>query len=263
MVYTYDDYLPSPKELDVPQELNVTSAVMRAAAHQMGKYCDNESKEFMLCRQEEQDPRKCLKEGKAVTACGVDFLMKMKQHCHKQFTDYWQCVDYRGEGKFKMHKCRALQTTYDGCVKDTLGQERVHYGYFGKIRVHETCRPKPTDIPIKHAPLPAEVPTEWNCEDIQIAKEVYEGQMWTDKIKPMIDDATKDFPTEERPMWFRPPKQSESRPTRVDVNTETGEAVIRPRYSTIKNTPFENIYGQKQERIYTSDGGITEASDAY
>ena len=61
----------------------------------MGKWCDNESKEFMLCRYEEADPRYCIKEGKAVTACGVDFLNRLKKHCYEEFTQYWQCVDYR------------------------------------------------------------------------------------------------------------------------------------------------------------------------
>ena len=44
MSYTDDDYLPSPCELDVPQEIELTSAPLRCAAHHMGKWCDNESK---------------------------------------------------------------------------------------------------------------------------------------------------------------------------------------------------------------------------
>ena len=44
MVYTDEDFLPAPCELDVPQEIELTSAPLRCAAHQMGKWCDNESK---------------------------------------------------------------------------------------------------------------------------------------------------------------------------------------------------------------------------
>jgi len=209
MSFTDDDYLPAPKDLDVPQEIELTSAPLRAAAHHMGKWCDNESKEFMLCRYEEADPRYCIKEGKAVTACGVDFLNRLKKHCYEEFTQYWQCVDYRGNGRYRMSSCRAQQTVYDNCVLEHLGQERVHYGYFGKIRVHETCRPKPTEIPIRHAPLADEEPAEWDCEAIEAAKGDWAGELWDKKLKPLIDDATKDVPREQRPMWYNNPDKKQ------------------------------------------------------
>ena len=95
MSFTDEDYLPAPADLDAPQEIEITSAPLRAAAHQMGKYCDEQCKEFMLCRYEEQDARYCLKEGKAVTACGVEFLTKIKKTCYDSFTNYWQCLDYK------------------------------------------------------------------------------------------------------------------------------------------------------------------------
>lgn len=50
----------------------------------------------MLCYSEEKDPRKCLKEGKEVTRCGVEFFQKIKSHCAEQFTQYWKCVDRSG-----------------------------------------------------------------------------------------------------------------------------------------------------------------------
>ena len=48
MSYTDDDYLPSPAELDVPQEINLTSAPLRAASFQLGKWCDEQSKVLSL-----------------------------------------------------------------------------------------------------------------------------------------------------------------------------------------------------------------------
>jgi len=235
MSFTDDDYLPAPCDLDVPQEIELTSAPLRAAAHQMGKWCDAESKEFMLCRYEEADPRYCIKEGKAVTACGVDFLNKLKKHCYPQFTNYWQCIDFQGMGKMKMSPCRAQQAEYDQCVLDHLGQERVHYGYFGKIRVHETTRPKPTEIPIKHAPLPDQEPAEWNCEDIQAVKAHYEGELWSSKMKPMIEEATKDVPAEQKPLWYNDPARKQS-------------------VSYVKSGDF--LQDSKPKRYWASDFGI-------
>jgi len=209
MSFTDEDYLPAPKELDVPQEIEITSAPLRAAAHHMGKWCDNESKDFMLCRYEEADPRYCIKEGKAVTACGVEFLNRLKKHCYAPFTNYWQCIDFKGEGKFSMSHCRPQQTEYDQCVLEHLGQERVHYGYFGKIRVHETTRPKPTEIPIRHAPIADEEPPFWDCQDIEAVKANFEGELWSAKMKPLIDEATKDVPVEQRPMWYNNPDKKQ------------------------------------------------------
>lgn len=52
------------------------------------------SQEFMLCRTEyENDPRKCLLEGKEVTACAMEFFRKMKENCFKEFQSYAQCLD--------------------------------------------------------------------------------------------------------------------------------------------------------------------------
>ena len=50
----------------------------------------------MLCRIEEKDPRVCLREGKAVTACGVEFFNKVKGSCAESFTKYWKCLDNGG-----------------------------------------------------------------------------------------------------------------------------------------------------------------------
>lgn len=46
----------------------------------------------MLCRAEEKDPRKCVNEGKAVTACTMDFFQKVKQTCLNEFNQYATCI---------------------------------------------------------------------------------------------------------------------------------------------------------------------------
>jgi hypothetical protein len=49
--------------------------------------------EFMLCRRELKDPRKCISEGKAVTSCALDFFRNVKKTCSKEFTQYANCLD--------------------------------------------------------------------------------------------------------------------------------------------------------------------------
>lgn len=46
----------------------------------------------MLCRKEEKDPRKCLKEGKAVTACAISFFKQVKALCRQEFETYGNCI---------------------------------------------------------------------------------------------------------------------------------------------------------------------------
>merc|ERR1739838_681233 len=70
---TKDNYLPDPESLKV-QELTIGLPALRAGAFHCGKQCENPNNEFMLCRQEEKDPRKCIEEGKAVTSCALTFL---------------------------------------------------------------------------------------------------------------------------------------------------------------------------------------------
>jgi len=59
--------------------------------------------EFMLCREEEGDPRRCLNEGKHVTACAMDVLKKMKKHCLEDFNAYMYCLE-RSSGTLDLTK---------------------------------------------------------------------------------------------------------------------------------------------------------------
>ncbi|XP_041371943.1 NADH dehydrogenase [ubiquinone] 1 alpha subcomplex subunit 8-like [Gigantopelta aegis] len=156
MAFTNEDYLPSYEELTVP-EIQLTSSVLRAGAHQFGKYCDNVCKEFMLCRKEEGDPRKCLNEGKEVTRCAFDFFGKVKNSCYEEFTNYWQCVDKSGREMY-LKPCRKPQLVFDNCIRESLGQERPGLGYFSKVRTHDTNRPKPKLPEHKLPPRLPEVP---------------------------------------------------------------------------------------------------------
>ncbi|KAK6970823.1 NADH dehydrogenase [ubiquinone] 1 alpha subcomplex subunit 8 [Biomphalaria glabrata] len=153
MPYTNEDYLPSYEELTVP-ELEISSAAFRTAAHHLGKYCDNTCKEFILCRTEENDPRKCLNEGKEVTRCAYEFLGKIKKSCYAEFTQYMDCIDHSGLS-MEFKNCRKTQAVFDACVKENLGQDRPELGYFTKVRLHKTERPKA--VPDPHI-LPERLP---------------------------------------------------------------------------------------------------------
>jgi len=151
------EYLPSHEELEYPV-LKMTSAALVAGAHHFGKYCDNLSKEYMLCEQEERDPRRCLKEGRAVTQCGFEFFGKVKEHCFEDFTRYWKCLDYARGGMFELNRCRKQQALFDKCMVEKLGQKRPELGHFAKMRVHHTERSKPTRPEIAYPKPSIDIP---------------------------------------------------------------------------------------------------------
>ncbi|KAH9368862.1 NADH dehydrogenase [ubiquinone] 1 alpha subcomplex subunit 8 [Haemaphysalis longicornis] len=132
---------PSDAELNV-EEVNLSTPALRAGAYHFGKYCDEQSKEFMLCRKEERDPRRCLAEGREVTKCALDFFRKVKKACRQQFDDYAHCLEF-SSSRMEFRHCRKTQAALDSCMLDQLSIERPHLGYFAMPRIHHTERPKP------------------------------------------------------------------------------------------------------------------------
>ncbi|XP_063422794.1 NADH dehydrogenase [ubiquinone] 1 alpha subcomplex subunit 8-like [Mytilus trossulus] len=153
MAFTNEDYLPSHEELTVP-ELPLTSSVLRASGVFFGKYCDNASKEFMLCVSEEKDPRKCINEGKEVTRCGWEFYRNLKKNCQEEFNVYHDCVDRSGSS-MDIYRCRKPQAPFDQCMKEKMNMERPPIGYFSRARIHHTKREIPK---LNEEVLPEKIP---------------------------------------------------------------------------------------------------------
>uniref|UniRef100_A0A8C6ZLQ7 NADH dehydrogenase [ubiquinone] 1 alpha subcomplex subunit 8 n=1 Tax=Nothoprocta perdicaria TaxID=30464 RepID=A0A8C6ZLQ7_NOTPE len=122
--------VPSLEELDVREVSAVSSAVLKAAAHHYGSQCDRPNKEFMLCRWEEKDPRKCLREGRQVNECALEFFRKIKLNCAEPFTEYWTCIDYTNMQELR--RCRKQQAVFDNCVLEKLGWVRPDLGELSK-----------------------------------------------------------------------------------------------------------------------------------
>ncbi|CAK1548819.1 unnamed protein product [Leptosia nina] len=141
MTITNDVVLPEDSELTV-QEVDLSTSTLRAGSFHLGKYCEQVNNEFMLCRFEEKDPRKCLNEGKAVTACTLEFFRKVKKTCLAEFNQYAHCID-KSSGDMGLKHCRKTQGVFDQCMLEKLNLERPSFGYFTEARVHATTRPKP------------------------------------------------------------------------------------------------------------------------
>lgn len=76
MPITEDMKLPSDAELTV-EEVPVGYPYLKAGSFHLGKYCEAQNNEFMLCRHETRDPAKCLADGREVTNCTNKFFRQV------------------------------------------------------------------------------------------------------------------------------------------------------------------------------------------
>ncbi|CAG9860046.1 unnamed protein product [Phyllotreta striolata] len=154
MGITNETKLPTEEELTV-QEVNLSGPALKAAAFHVGKVCEWENNEFVLCREETKDPRQCINEGKAVTSCALKFFQQVKKTCASEFMQYVTCLDKSSPDQ-QFTPCRKTQAVFDKCVLDNLGYERAPFDYFPRVHVHKTERPKPE--PEKPTVYPEAVP---------------------------------------------------------------------------------------------------------
>merc|ERR1712226_867355 len=109
-VLTNDIWLPSDEELTV-EEVPLGTPSLRAGAMHLGKYCEVQNNEFMLCRTETRDPRKCLKEGRDVTSCSMEFFRKVKATCASEFMTYTSCLE-KSSASLEFNECRKTQGVF-------------------------------------------------------------------------------------------------------------------------------------------------------
>ena len=76
MPFTKDHVFPSDEALTV-EEVPIGTPYLKAGGTHLGKYCEPQNNEFMLCRLETNDASKCLEDGKAVTNCANNFFRQV------------------------------------------------------------------------------------------------------------------------------------------------------------------------------------------
>lgn len=113
----------------------------------------------MLCKKEEQDPRKCLNEGKQLTACGLEFYRNLKKTCRPEIEAYALCID-QSDGRYPLDICLKNRSYFDDCMKNKMGMERPEFGYFSQVRAHNSNRPKP-EYKFKHFEVAPSLPPDY------------------------------------------------------------------------------------------------------
>ncbi|MFH4979472.1 hypothetical protein AB6A40_006181 [Gnathostoma spinigerum] len=168
MALTNDTPMPTDEELTVPQEITLSTPYLKAVVPYMHVACEEEIRKFMLLRKELEDPRKTLKEGAAVTACGVKFLQSLKKSCKPEIDRYANCIDQSSSRLF-ISRCREEQRFVDRCIEENLQIERPKLGYFSKIHVYDPkvpkYEPKIRNYKAEAAKVLAELPEDYHLRD--------------------------------------------------------------------------------------------------
>ncbi|KAI8918355.1 hypothetical protein DFJ77DRAFT_455267 [Powellomyces hirtus] len=112
----------SPETAPPVPEVGCTSAPLESMAFFFADYCKKYNDDYVLCKNESQDPRHCLKEGRKVTRCALDLINKLKQNCDQQWTNHWECLDMNNHQLFK---CRKEEKEFNDCVFKRLGLTKV------------------------------------------------------------------------------------------------------------------------------------------
>lgn len=95
------------------KELGATSAPLMSMAYFIGDFCKEFNEDFMLCKTENHDPRKCLLEGRKVTRCAMDVLSQLQKECGSEFKNHWDCLDFKNH---QYQSCRDKEKQLNSCA---------------------------------------------------------------------------------------------------------------------------------------------------
>ncbi|KAI7863304.1 putative NADH dehydrogenase 22K chain precursor [Spinellus fusiger] len=133
------DATPLPASVPSVEEVGTTSAPLKSASFFIGQYCKPYNDDFMSCKNENNDPKHCLKEGRKVTRCAIDLIQKLRENCGKEFDAHWQCLEKHNQELFN---CRQPELTFNTCVFEKLGLEKKIPGSpEGQEQVHNKKNP--------------------------------------------------------------------------------------------------------------------------
>lgn len=132
---------PPDEEVNV-QELNVSLPTLKAGGFHFYRYCEKINHEYILCKQDYEDPRACLQYANEVTKCALEFFRKVKKNCLNEINANAECL-YKSSSLWEYNNCRKSQAALDDCMLEKLNIERPHFGEPLEVHVIETDRPRP------------------------------------------------------------------------------------------------------------------------
>ncbi|PIA39428.1 hypothetical protein AQUCO_02600107v1 [Aquilegia coerulea] len=87
-----------------------TSAVLMSASKHIAAKCREENRAFINCKKKDQNPEKCLHQGREVTRCVLTVLKDLHERCTKEMDAYVGCMYYH-TNEFDL--CRKEQEEFE------------------------------------------------------------------------------------------------------------------------------------------------------
>lgn len=102
-----------------------TSSVLYAAAKEIGATCQAENRQFLKCKESNDEPSACLGQGEKVQSCALGVLKTAMQTCEETFQKYATCLDNQISEEYMFERCRKEETNFTTCRSDAKGTSKV------------------------------------------------------------------------------------------------------------------------------------------
>jgi NADH dehydrogenase (ubiquinone) 1 alpha subcomplex subunit 8 len=83
------------------------------AAPMVGDECLEHNAAFMLCKQQDNNPAKCVHEGEKVTACTLKVLRKAEEQCDPSYKAFQLCLR---DNARRFYYCQEQQKAFEACM---------------------------------------------------------------------------------------------------------------------------------------------------
>lgn len=73
-------------------EPNTSYVALLATSNLIGKECLQANRDFVLCKQRDEEPAACVEQGEKVTACVLKVLRQCEENCGDAYAGYQKCL---------------------------------------------------------------------------------------------------------------------------------------------------------------------------
>jgi len=110
---------------DLNERPLTTSSVLYAAAKEIGRRCAKENRDFLECKNREENPESCLGQGEKVTNCVLQLLKDLNATCPREFEEYSACLDRQSSQLYLFDRCRKFERNLVSCRSSIQSENRA------------------------------------------------------------------------------------------------------------------------------------------
>lgn len=101
------------------------SHILYAVAKEIGQSCAAENREFLLCKERDENPATCLQEGGRVQECALGVLKSAMTTCGDEVSAYASCLDRQISQEYMFDRCRQFEQALRDCRQQSHSSDDV------------------------------------------------------------------------------------------------------------------------------------------